>query len=94
MTKTPYPYEIADRRFGFLGVAGPVVEDIMVGRDCTKKIGAGERPKEEHPMFKRKGERHCRRRRADIPDDPKNMIAIGELLHCIARPARLVSIIR
>src|SRR3954452_16309904 len=65
----------------------------MIGRNLSKQISSGESPEEKHLMVKRERERHHCGWRADITDYSEYMIALPELLHRLARSARLVAII-
>src|SRR4051794_12623134 len=65
----------------------------MIGRNLSKQVSSGESPKEKHLMVKRKRERHHCGWRADISDYSEYMITFPELLHRLARSARLVAII-
>src|SRR3954447_16930168 len=65
----------------------------MIGWHLSKQISSGESSEEGHLVVKRKRERHYCGWRADIADYSEYMIAFPELLHRLARSARLVAII-
>src|SRR3954447_25058394 len=65
----------------------------MIGGHLSKQISSRESPEEKHFMVKRKRERHHCGWRANISDYSEYMITFPELLHRLARSARLVTII-
>src|SRR3954453_19764592 len=66
----------------------------MIGWHLSKQVSSGESTEEKHVMVKREREPHHCRWRADIADYSEYMIVFPELLHRLARSARLVAIIR
>ena len=88
-----YLDQVTDDGVGFLGIAGAVVEDVAIRRIVAQDIGAGERAEEQHPAFERIGDRHRRRRRADIADDAEHLVLFVELLHGLGGARGLVAVV-
>ena len=77
----PDSHQIFHRGSRLLRIAGPVVEDVPIGRVAPQQAGAGERAEEEHLLLQRERHRHLGGGRADVADEAEHVAALRQILH-------------
>ena len=91
--QVPHLHKVAHDGIRLLGVAGPIVEDVAVGRITPQQVGTRERPEKQRVVLESVWQGNHRGGGSNVTDEAKNLLFIEKLLHRVCGPRRLVAIV-